>query len=84
MKCYVYRSKRKPGTYIYLPEQDDWSAIPDTVLKLLGITELVMELELTAEKQLARATGADVIEAFDQQGFYLQLPPGDPSLRDPI
>ncbi len=77
MKCFVFRSNRKQGIYLYLPDKDDWSAIPDNVVKLLGTTELVIELELAADRQLARTTGAEVICAIEQQGFYLQLPPGN-------
>lgn len=77
--CYVYASRRKPGLYIYLPNEDDWSAIPEQIQQYLGATERVLELELTPERQLARASGAEVIEAMEQQGFYLQMPPGDPA-----
>lgn len=77
MKCFVFRSNRKQGIYLYLPDKDDWSAIPDNVVKLLGTTELVIELELSPERQLARTTGAEVMHAIEQQGFYLQLPPGN-------
>jgi len=79
INCYVYRSRRKPGLYIYLQEQDDWSAVPDNILGLLGETEQFLELALTPERQLARCTGADVIAAIQEQGFYLQMPPGDKS-----
>lgn len=78
MNCYVYRSRRKPGLYVYLPKEDDWSAVPENILKLLGDTERFLELELTRERQLARCTGAEVIAAIEQQGFYLQMPPGEP------
>jgi len=80
MNCYVYRSRRKPGLYVYLPKEDDWSAVPDNILKLLGDTERFLELELTHDRQLARCTGAEVIAAIQAQGFYLQMPPGDKSV----
>lgn len=76
--CYIYSSRRKPGTYVFLPQEDDWSQVPEAICKLLGETERVMELELTRERQLARVSGAEVIDALQQQGFYLQLPPGEP------
>lgn len=82
--CYVYSSRRKPGTYVFLPQEDDWSQVPEAICKLLGETDQVMELALTREKQLARVSGAEVIDAIQQQGFYLQLPPGDPAERNPI
>lgn len=76
--CFVYRCSRKPEMYIYLPEEDNWSRIPDAILQLLGETQLVLELELTPDRQLARTTGEDVIAAIEHQGFYLQMPPGEP------
>ncbi|MFP3874121.1 MAG: YcgL domain-containing protein [Thiohalophilus sp.] len=80
MNCYVYRSRRKPGTYVYLPVEDDWSEVPEHIRQILGETERFLELALTPERQLARCTGADVIAAMQQQGFYLQMPPGDKSV----
>jgi uncharacterized protein YcgL (UPF0745 family) len=80
----VYVSRRKPGTYVYLPVEDDWSQVPEQIRKLLGETEKVLDLDLTPDRQLARATGAEVIDAIEQQGFYLQLPPGDPAAGETI
>ncbi len=77
LNCHVYRSRRKPGLYVYLPGEDDWSAVPENILNLLGETERFLELALTPERQLARCTGAEVIAAIEEQGFYLQMPPGD-------
>ncbi|MDR9436827.1 MAG: YcgL domain-containing protein, partial [Thiohalophilus sp.] len=76
MNCYVYRSRRKPGLYVYLPGEDDWSTVPENILNLLGETEQFLELSLTPERRLARCTGAEVIAAIEEQGFYLQMPPG--------
>lgn len=79
VNCYVYRSRRKPGTYVYLPEENDWSDVPEHIRQILGETEQFLELALTPERQLALCTGADVIAAIQEQGFYLQMPPGDKS-----
>lgn len=78
VNCFVYASRRKPGLYVYLPRENDWSDVPEQIQHYLGTTERVLEVELTPDRQLARCTGAEVITAIEQQGFYLQMPPGEP------
>ena len=36
MNCFVYRSNTKPGMYLYLVEKDDFSDVPESLIKLLG------------------------------------------------
>lgn len=77
-KCYIYLSSKKQDHYIYLHQQDDFSAIPSTIQNLLGKLTQVMELELddfvNGKRKLAQADIELVIEAFEKQGFYLQTP----------
>jgi uncharacterized protein YcgL (UPF0745 family) len=85
MHCFVYRSTRKNDTYLFVPArrggpdagEADLSRVPDALLSHLGSLELVMELELTPDRTLARARPEDVKESLVDRGFYLQLPPGD-------
>ncbi len=74
MPCYIYRCSRKPDMYIYLAEQDDFSVVPEAVMKGLGDTEFAMELELDADRKLARENAATVMQNLSEQGFHLQLP----------
>jgi len=60
--------------YIYLAEEDDFSSVPAEIMRALGITEFSMELELTADKKLARENVVTVMENLEQKGFHLQLP----------
>jgi hypothetical protein len=73
----VYKSLRKAETYLYVPKDTDLSTLPSALLTLFGAAEAIMLLALTADKQLARCRGADVLDALAKQGFYLQLPPGN-------
>ena len=41
----------------------------------------MMLLQLAPGKKLARADAEQVLAAIDEQGFYLQMPPGPEELR---
>jgi hypothetical protein len=74
MQAFVYKSLRKPDTYLYLRERDAFALVPESVLAPLGGLALVMELELTAERRLARADAAVVRQNLIGRGFHLQFP----------
>ncbi len=80
MECFVYRSPRRDLLYLYVPAEGDFSSVPGELMATFGEPELVMQLELTPDRQLVRATGREVIEALQSRGFYLQTPPADPWL----
>lgn len=77
MKCYVYRSRRRADTYLYLPRADDFSAVPDALLEMFGKAELALEFELTPQRRLAQANARQVIDSLREKGFYLQMPPAN-------
>jgi uncharacterized protein YcgL (UPF0745 family) len=79
MKCVIYRCERKQDTYLYIEREDDFSGVPDALLKLLGRLEQVMILELTEDRRLAQADPQQVRLSLQQQGYYLQMPPLDGS-----
>lgn len=80
MKCYVYRSERRPDTYLYLPQADDFSAVPEALLRLFGEASFALEFELTPERRLAQAEPTQVMASLRDQGFYLQMPPANQAL----
>ena len=69
----VFRSSRKPDTYIFTRRGQRWEELPDALRALFGTPVHSMDLLLTPERKLAR-TGAQVLAAIDDKGFYLQLP----------
>ncbi|MEZ5536477.1 MAG: YcgL domain-containing protein [Thiolinea sp.] len=77
MQCYVYRSKRKQKTYLFIPRQDDFSDVPESLVKLFGEAEFSFDFELTATRKLVMADAAEVLRNINENGFFLQLPPGD-------
>jgi len=74
MQAFVYKSLRKPDTYLYLRERDAFGLLPEPVLAPLGRLEFVMELELGPGRKLARADVAVVRANLDERGFHLQFP----------
>lgn len=61
--------------YLYVNEKDEFSRVPDSLLKILGRLEYVMRLELTQERTLAQADPGEVRRNLEDKGFFLQLPP---------
>ena len=80
MMCYVYRSERRPETYLFLPAENDFSSVPDGLMELFGKASFALEFELTVERKLAQADPAQVMAGLREQGFYLQMPPVNESL----
>ncbi len=83
MQCFVYKSRRKADTYVYLRARDDFAALPPSIGEALGALAFVVQFELTQERKLARESAAVVIENLSQRGFHLQLPPPIDSLLVP-
>ncbi len=77
----VYKSERKPGSYLYVERGTDLDQLPEGLKAALGTPESVLSLKLTAERQLARYTGAEVLKAIEEKGFFLQLPPEHPAVE---
>lgn len=77
MQCAIYKSNKKADTYLYVQEEGDFSRVPPDLLSLLGRLDLVMTLELTPDRTLARADPEQVRQQLETPGYYLQLPPSD-------
>jgi len=78
----VLAGKRKPDTYLYVPADAETEELPADLLSLLGELREVMTLDITPERQLARCTGAEVLEGLAASGYYLQMPPGERTRHD--
>jgi len=76
MKTYIYKSQKKEELYLYLSKKDDFSDVPQTLFDSMGKEPVfVMELELSADKPLARENVQVVMNNLEQQGFHVQMPP---------
>lgn len=84
MYCFIYKSAKKDELYLFVANKDDFSDVPDVLMKGFGNPEFVMELDIHPARQLARGDATDVITALEQQGFFLQMPPSHPNLRESL
>ena len=75
MLCAIYKSARKAQTYIFVKTRDDFSSVPDGLMKTYGTPQLVTLVNLATKNKLAMADLEKVKANLDEAGFYLQLPP---------
>ena len=75
--CSIYKSSKRNEMYLYADRANDLSDLPESLMLAFGSPTKVMDLVLTPEKKLARADSTKVLEAIEEQGFYLQMPPVD-------
>ncbi len=77
--CVVLRSPKKADTYLYLPKDADFEALPDVLQALFTPQQVAMNLLVKPEKKYARLTGAELLEHFNDPGYFMQLPPAHDS-----
>jgi len=81
MLCAIYKSPKKPDTYLYLKKRDAFELIPDALKEMFGSPIFVMMLPLDKTEKLANADRDKVLADLAGQGFYLQLPPPEENLH---
>ncbi len=83
MKTYIYKSTKKEELYLYIANKDDFSNVPQALFDSMGKEpQFVMELELSADKPLAREDVTKVMANIESQGFHVQMPPAIQSLME--
>lgn len=73
MFCHIYRSNRKVDTYLYLVDKDDFSVLPEDLLKVFGDPEFSFSFELNKDRKLAMVDAGEVLNSLESQGYHLQL-----------
>ncbi len=73
MFCHIYRSNRKVDTYLYLVDKDDFSILPEELLKVFGDPEFSFSFELGEDRKLAMEDVSQVLDNLKSQGYHLQL-----------
>jgi hypothetical protein len=71
----VYRSSRRQEMYLYVDAGTDLERVPEALLERFGRPVEALSLMLAADRPLARADAARVLECIEEEGFYLQMPP---------
>ena len=75
MLCAVYKSSKKLETYLYVLNRDDFSSVPEGLMKTFGTPHLVTLINLANRDKLAIADMQKLKTNLIKNGFYLQLPP---------
>ncbi|WP_415896574.1 YcgL domain-containing protein [Neptuniibacter sp. QD48_55] len=73
--CSVYLSPRKDEMYLYVDKRDQLSKVPEALLEMFGSPKHVMDIPLTADRELARVDTEKVLSDLDEKGYFLQMPP---------
>lgn len=78
----VYKTAKKAGMYLYIAKKDDFSSVPEALMNQFGRPQLVMMLPLSKRDALGGVDKAKLIDAINEQGFYLQMPPKEENLLE--
>jgi len=73
--CSIYRSSRKDEMYLYVDKRDGLKKVPEVLLDKFGKAQHVMDMPMTAKRELARVNVKDVLSSIQEKGFFLQMPP---------
>jgi len=73
MLVHIYRSNRKPDTYLYLAEKDDFSMVPESLMTVFGEPKFSFSFQLSAQKKLIKEDTNTVLENLKEQAYHLQL-----------
>ncbi len=77
MQAFVYKSRRRADTYIFLAARDDFACLPEALRSGLGELSFVLAVDLVPGRRLALSDPEVVRANLVQCGFHLQLPPTD-------
>lgn len=73
--CTVFRCSRQPEMYVYIRSGLPTTELPEALRLRAGHLTEVMQLELHAERRLARVDVRQVMAALTGRGYFLQMPP---------
>jgi len=74
MQCFVYRSSKKEGLYVYLREKDTLALLPSPLREEMGDAEFALSFELDASRKLNSQDPQEVINNLEERGFHVQMP----------
>ncbi|KGI76818.1 YcgL domain-containing protein [Oleiagrimonas soli] len=77
MHCHVYASRRKSETYLWLRDPALLETLPEALRQVLGELRFVLEVELDSARRLPHQDTEQVLSHLLEQGWHLQLPPGE-------
>jgi len=75
MLASIYRSTKKDEMYLYVPVKDDFSQVPEALLKVFGRPEFALQINLAKREKLSRVDIDEVKSKLNEEGYFLQMPP---------
>ncbi|GAC31590.1 YcgL domain-containing protein [Paraglaciecola polaris] len=78
--CAVYKSSKKADTYLYVPGRDDFSRVPEPLMKMFGAPRFIMIMPIKKDRALGQVDIQTLRDELTKNGFYLQLPPPEENL----
>jgi hypothetical protein len=75
--CIVYRSERRPGTYIYVADAEALTRLPPELTRVLGTLQEALRFDLHPQRKLAREDAVRVIANLQTMGYHVQFPPAE-------
>lgn len=70
---YVYKSRRKLRTFLYIDQKDVFSHIPEGLMSAFGDPVFVMVFALRPERQLQKISAEELTKALDEKGYLLRI-----------
>lgn len=77
MRCVVYRSDKREGTYVYTIAGDGLERVPPQLRQSLAPLVEALAFELTPGRKLARADASVVLANLSAVGYHIQFPPAE-------
>ena len=73
MICAVYRSSKRPNTYLFLTKKDDFSVIPAELLQVFGRPELVMLLTEDKLEKVLSVSKEKLLQELTTNRYWLWI-----------
>ena len=77
MNCIVYKSSRRPETFVYVADAQALAKLPPALQQGLGALTEVLQFDLYPERKLAREDARRVLQNLAEIGYHVQFPPAE-------
>lgn len=73
MLCYVYKSSKKEGVYLYVETKNTIDELSEELKNLTGKLELALTFKLTEDRKIQKVQAIDVMTAIKEKGYFLRI-----------
>lgn len=71
--CYIYRSIKKENSYLYIDKENDFSRVPEVLMKAFGQPIFAMKVLLDGKRQFVAGNAKEIEQKITDDGFFLQM-----------